>query len=81
MSLKKETVIDRIEILSNGVVQVKKRVIVKDGEQHVAASIHRVAIAPGDDCSTEAERVRAVCAVAHTPDVVKSYRSQNTRGV
>ena len=73
MALTKESVVDKIETLENGCVQVRTATrIVKDGDT-IASSFHRHVVAPGDDYSNEDSRVAAICAVVHTPEVVAAY--------
>jgi hypothetical protein len=75
MALEKTLVVDKIEVLANGVVQVRKQVIVKDGDQQIAGALHRLTIAPGDDYSSEDYQIQTICAAAHTPDVIDAYKA------
>lgn len=73
--LEKVITVDRIEILENGVVQVRtKTAIVEDGKQ-ISGNFHRHIVAPGDDYSGESSRVKAICAATHTKDVVAAYKA------
>jgi len=75
MALTKEIIVDRIEVLENGCVQVRtKTAIMEDGKQ-ISGTFHRHVIAPGDDYSAETERVKAICAATHTADVVDNYKA------
>jgi len=75
MSLKKVSVVDKIEVLENGCVQVRtKTAILEDGEQ-ISGTFHRHVVAPGDDYSNEDARVQAICAATHTDDVVAAYKA------
>ena len=75
MALEKVTVVDRIEVLENGCVQVRtKTAIMEDGKQ-ISGSFHRHVVAPGDDYSAEDARVKAICAATHTPDVIDAYKA------
>jgi hypothetical protein len=75
MALEKVTVVDRIEVLENGSVQVRtKTAILEDGKQ-ISGSFHRHVVAPGDDFSGEDARVQAICAATHTADVVVAYEA------
>ena len=57
MSLEKQVIIDLIETIQDGSVQVRtKTVIVEDGNQ-ISESFHRHIVAPGDDYSQEDARV------------------------
>lgn len=73
MSLEKIVVVDRIEVLENGCVQVRtKTAILEDGKQ-ISGTFHRHVVAPGDDYSKEDVRVQAICAATHTLEVVNAY--------
>lgn len=73
MALEKVQIVDRIEVLENGAVQVRiKTAIMENGEQ-ISGSFHRHVVAPGEDYSGEDARVQAICAAAHTPDVIAAY--------
>jgi len=73
--LEKIVVVDRIEVIENGSVQVRtKTAIMEDGKQ-ISGSFHRHVIAPGGDYSGEDERVQAICAATHTPEVVAAYQA------
>lgn len=73
--LEKIVVVDRIEILEDGVVQVRtKTSIIEDGKQ-ISGSFHRTSIQPGADYSAEDARVQAICAATHTSDVIAAYKA------
>lgn len=73
MALEKTQVVDRIEVLENGSVQVRtKTAIMEDGKQ-ISGTYHRHVVAPGDDYSAEDARVQAICAATHTEDVIAAY--------
>ena len=75
MALEKQTIVDKIEVLENGCVQVRTAIrIVEDGVQ-LSKSYHRKVIAPADDYSTEDARVQAICAATHTAEVIAAYQS------
>jgi hypothetical protein len=73
--LEKIQIIDRIEVIENGCVQVRtKTAIMEDGKQ-ISGTFHRHVVAPGDDYSGEDARVQAICAATHTPEVVAAYKA------
>lgn len=77
MSLEKISVVDRIEVLENGCVNVRTRTsILEDGKQ-ISGSFHRHVVAPGSDYSGEDARVQAVCAATHTAEVIEAYKAAN----
>lgn len=75
MALEKIVVVDRIEVLENGSVQVRtKTAIMEDGKQ-ISGTFHRHVVAPGDDYSGEDARVQAICAATHTAEVIAAYEA------
>ena len=76
MALEKQTVVDLIETLENGCVQVRTATRILDDGVAVSSSFHRHVVAPGDDYSQEDDRVKAICAAIQTPEVVAQYQAQ-----
>jgi hypothetical protein len=73
--LEKQIVVDLIETIENGCVQVRTCTrIIEDGKQ-ISSTFHRHVIAPGDDYSAEDAKVQAICAAVHTADVVAAYQA------
>ncbi len=73
--LEKIAIVDRIEVLENGCVQVRtKTAILEDGNQ-ISGNFHRHVVAPGDDYSGQDARVQAICAATHTADVIEAYKA------
>lgn len=60
MALEEKSVVDKIEVLLDGTIQVRRRdQILKDGVE-VAATYHRHVVSPGDDLSEEDPKVVAI---------------------
>lgn len=75
MTLEKKVVVDLIETIENGCVQVRtKTAIFEDGVQ-ISGTFHRHVVAPGQDYSDEDSRVQAICAAVHTPEVIAAYQA------
>ena len=75
MALEENSVVDKIEVLLNGSVQVRRRdQILKDGVE-VAATYHRHVLNPGADTSAEDPRVAAIAAATWTDEVVAAYQA------
>ena len=75
MALEKIQVIDRIEVIENGCVQVRtKTAIMEDGKQ-ISSTFHRHVVSPGDDYSAEDAKVKAICAAVHTAKVIAAYQA------
>lgn len=69
-------VIDKIEVVENGIVQVREATrIMKDGEQ-IAQTYHRWLLTPGQDVSDQPANVQAIANAAWTPEVIAAYQAQ-----
>lgn len=77
MALEKVEIVDRVEVLESGLVQVRtKTAIMEDGKQ-ISGTYHRHVVTPGDDYSGEDTRVQAICAATHTAEVIEAYKAAN----
>lgn len=75
MALEKITVVDSIEVLENGCVQVRTaNRVVEDGTV-LSQSFHRHVVVPGSDYTGEDSRVQAICAATHTTEVIEAYKA------
>lgn len=79
--LEKVTVVDKIETLENGCVQVRTAIRIMEDGNVLSQSFHRHVIAPGNDYSNEDPRVQAICAAVHTSDCIECYQSMFTNPV
>jgi hypothetical protein len=73
--LEKQNVVDLIEIIENGCIQVRIKTAVKENNVEISSTFHRHVVAPGDDYSGEDAKVQAICATVHTPEVIAAYQA------
>jgi hypothetical protein len=78
MALEKIEFVDQIEVIENGFVHVRIKTAIKENGKEISSSFDRHVIVPGADCSAEDSRVKAICAVVHTPEVVAAYQAAQT---
>jgi len=71
--LEKIEIVDRIEVVENGCVQVRTKTAIKEDGVQISGTFHRHVVAPGDDYSAEDARVQAICAAVHTEEVIAAY--------
>ena len=75
MALEEKSVVDKIEVLLQGQIQVRRRdQILKDGTE-IAATYHRHVLSPGDDLTNEDPRVVAIAEATWTPEVIAAYQA------
>lgn len=76
MALTENKVIDKIEVVENGIVQVREATrISRDGEQ-IAQTYHRWTLTPGQDVSDQPANVQSICQAAWTPEIIAAYQAQ-----
>ena len=73
MSLTKETIVDKIEVLEDGCVQVRTATRVLEDGVVLSSSFHRHVCSPDCDTTGEDPKVIAICAAVHTPEVIASF--------
>ena len=74
MSLTKETIEDKIEVVGDyKAVQVRTATVVKENGVELSRSFSRKVIQAGDDYSGESSEVQAICAAVHTDAIVSAY--------
>jgi hypothetical protein len=76
MALTKEQVIDKIEVVENGVLQVRQVTRIMEDGKELSSSYHRWSFAPGDDVSDQPANVQAIATAAWTPAVIAAYQAQ-----
>lgn len=76
MALTKLVVIDSIEVLESGHIQVRQATKIMEDGIELSKSYHRWVVSPGDDYSTQDERVKKVAEVVHTKEVVDAYKAK-----
>ena len=75
MALEKVEIVDRIEVIESGAVQVRTKTAIMEDVKQISGTFHRHVVAPGNDYSAEDARVQAICAATHTADVVAAYKA------
>ena len=75
MALTEDSIVDSIDVLPEGQIQVRRaNRIFRDGVE-ISKSYHRHVVAPGDDLSKEDSRVADIGAVVHTAEVIAAYKA------
>ena len=75
MALEKVEIVDRIEVLEDGCVQVRTRTSIMENGTQISGTFHRHVVTPGGDYSAEDARVQAICAATHTDEVIGAYKA------
>jgi hypothetical protein len=74
----KQTVVDRIEVMADQTVAVRYLVTVTEDEQPFSEQVKGNYFKPGDDYSSEDAKVKAICDIVHTSEVIAAYKEIQT---
>ena len=73
MALTEKVEIDRIEIVENGVLQVRQATIIERDGEFVSRTFHRWVLTPDMDISDQEQKVKDIANAAWTPEVRAAY--------
>ena len=75
MALTEDSIIDSIDVLGDGQIQVRRADrIFRDGVE-VSHTFHRHVVSPGDDLALEDPRVAEIGTVVHTAEVIAAFKA------
>jgi hypothetical protein len=76
MALTKDADVDQITVTENGTVLVREVTTIKEDGTEISKKYHRISLQPGEDISSQIEKVKAICNAAWTPEVIAAYKAQ-----
>ena len=76
MALTKETVVDKLEVLEDGKIQMRTETRILEDGNVLSRSFHRKLLAPLDDVSSENSKVQAICNATWTDEVIAAYQAK-----
>jgi hypothetical protein len=71
--LTKEVVVDKMEVLENGTIQVRQATRVLENGVVISQKFHRYVVVPGDDVTTKETKVKNLANSIWTQDVIDNY--------
>lgn len=74
MALIEKQVIDKIEVIENGTIQIRTATIIEKDGQEISKTFHRHVVHPIDDITKEDARVQAIANAVWTNEVVNQYK-------
>jgi hypothetical protein len=75
MALEKIEVVDLIEVVESGVIQVRTKTAIREDGVEISNKFHRHVVVPGADYSAEDAKVQAIAASMHTAEVIAAYEA------
>ena len=75
MALTEKVEIDRIEVVNQWIIQVRRNTTIEQNGQFVSNTFHRWVLTPDMDISDQEQKVKDICNVAWTPEVRQAYET------
>lgn len=75
MSLIERKIVDLIEVLSTGHLQIREANLIEKDGVVIAKTFHRYVLNPGDDVSTKEQRIQDIAVAVWTPEVVAAFQA------
>ena len=75
MALTEESVVDSINVLPDGQIQVRTATVVKRDSVEISRTFLRHVVAPGDDLNSQDARVKSVGEAVHTAEVIAAHEA------
>lgn len=76
MALEKQSTIDKIEVVENGIIQVREVTRILEDGKELSSSFHRWTLTPGQDVLDQEARVQAIANATWTKEVIDAYEAQ-----
>jgi hypothetical protein len=67
--------IDRIEVITGGVIQVRQATIIERDGEFVSRTFHRWVLTPDSDISDQEQKVQDIANAVWTPEVRQAYET------
>ena len=75
MSIIKETVVDQITVIENGIVYYREATRIMEDGNEISKTYHRSSLVPEQDLTGVPANVVAICNTAWTDEVKTAYRA------
>ena len=75
MAITKETAVDQITIIENGIILYREATRIMEDGTELTKTYHRNSLTPAQDLTGVPEKVVAICNTAWTADVVAAYQA------
>ena len=79
MALIEKQIVDLIEVVENGTIQVRTANIIERDGVEVTRTFHRHVLSPGADVTNEDPKVQAIANAVWTEEVIAAYQASLVR--
>lgn len=74
--LEKKVVIDKIEVLEDGQMQIRQATKILENGKELSKIYHRWVVVPGENITNQEEKVKNIANAVWTQDVIDKYKAK-----
>jgi len=74
--LEKKVVIDKIEVLEDGQIQIRQATKIMEDGKEISKSYHRWVLAPGQNVDDQIQKVKDIANATWTEEVISAYQEK-----
>ena len=76
MALEKLVVIDKIEVLEDGQIQVRQATKIMEDGKEISKTYHRWVLTPGQNLTDQIQKVQDIATATWTEEVISAYQAK-----
>lgn len=75
MALTERKIVDLVEVLSTGHLQIREANLIEKDGIVVAKTFHRYVLSPGEDVSAKEQKIQDIAAAVWTQEVIAAFQA------
>ena len=79
MALTKNIVIDKIEVLEDGQIQIRQATKIMEDGKELSKTYHRWVLSPGQDLTGQEAKVKAVAESVWTKETIAAFKAKQAK--
>ena len=79
--LVKKVVIDKVEILEDGQIQIRQKTSILENGKELSHSYHHWILSPGQNVDNQTDKVKAIANASWTEEVVSAFEAKQAENI
>ena len=79
--LEKQVVIDKIEVLEDGQIQIRQATKIMEDNKEISKTYHRWVLQPGQNVDKQTNKVKAIAQATWTEEVVSAFEAKQEENI
>ena len=79
--LEKKVVIDLIQVLEDGQIQIRQKTSILEDEKELSYSYHRWVLSPGQNVDNQTDKVKVIANASWTEEVISAFETKQAENL